>query len=73
MTVYKALKQANVNIGQWVAIAGAGGGLGHLGKAAGIPLLLSLSILFLLQLFNMPLQGDFGFWLLVCWKKILYS
>lgn len=31
MTVYKALKQANVNVGQWVAIAGAGGGLGHLG------------------------------------------
>ncbi|TFK35454.1 mannitol-1-phosphate dehydrogenase M1PDH1 [Crucibulum laeve] len=30
MTVYKALKQANVSIGQWVAISGAGGGLGHL-------------------------------------------
>jgi D-arabinose 1-dehydrogenase-like Zn-dependent alcohol dehydrogenase len=31
LTVYKALKQANVHIGDWVAIPGAGGGLGHLG------------------------------------------
>ncbi|KAF5368766.1 hypothetical protein D9615_010408 [Tricholomella constricta] len=30
MTVYKALKQANVKIGDWVSISGAGGGLGHL-------------------------------------------
>ncbi|KAG5652129.1 hypothetical protein H0H81_006205 [Sphagnurus paluster] len=30
LTVYKALKQANVKIGDWVAISGAGGGLGHL-------------------------------------------
>ncbi|GLB34537.1 putative alcohol dehydrogenase GroES-like domain [Lyophyllum shimeji] len=30
LTVYKALKQANVRIGDWVAIPGAGGGLGHL-------------------------------------------
>lgn len=30
LTVYKALKQANVQIGDWVAISGAGGGLGHL-------------------------------------------
>jgi len=30
LTVYKALKQANVSIGQWIAISGAGGGLGHL-------------------------------------------
>ncbi|KAF8077555.1 mannitol-1-phosphate dehydrogenase M1PDH1 [Lyophyllum atratum] len=30
MTVYKALKQANVTIGDWVSISGAGGGLGHL-------------------------------------------
>ncbi|RDB23020.1 Alcohol dehydrogenase 1 [Hypsizygus marmoreus] len=30
MTVYKALKQANVRIGDWVSISGAGGGLGHL-------------------------------------------
>jgi len=30
MTVYKALKRANVTVGQWVAISGAGGGLGHL-------------------------------------------
>lgn len=31
LTVYKAIKQANVSIGQWIAISGAGGGLGHLG------------------------------------------
>jgi propanol-preferring alcohol dehydrogenase len=30
MTVYKALKQSNTIIGDWVAIPGAGGGLGHL-------------------------------------------
>lgn len=30
LTVYKAIKQANVSIGQWIAISGAGGGLGHL-------------------------------------------
>lgn len=30
MTVYKALKQSKCSIGQWVAISGAGGGLGHL-------------------------------------------
>lgn len=30
LTVYKGLKQANVRIGDWVAISGAGGGLGHL-------------------------------------------
>ncbi|KAF8162663.1 mannitol-1-phosphate dehydrogenase M1PDH1 [Crassisporium funariophilum] len=30
LTVYKALKQTNISIGQWVAISGAGGGLGHL-------------------------------------------
>lgn len=30
MTVYKALKQARLSVGQWVAITGAGGGLGHL-------------------------------------------
>ncbi|KJA19698.1 hypothetical protein HYPSUDRAFT_44081 [Hypholoma sublateritium FD-334 SS-4] len=30
LTVYKALKQTNLRIGQWVAISGAGGGLGHL-------------------------------------------
>ncbi|KAF8891129.1 chaperonin 10-like protein [Gymnopilus junonius] len=30
LTVYKALKQTNLIIGQWVAISGAGGGLGHL-------------------------------------------
>jgi len=30
MTVYRALKRANLTIGQWVAISGAGGGLGHL-------------------------------------------
>lgn len=31
LTVYKALKNANLHVGQWVAISGAGGGLGHLG------------------------------------------
>jgi propanol-preferring alcohol dehydrogenase len=30
VTVYKALKAANLRKGAWVAIAGAGGGLGHL-------------------------------------------
>ncbi|PPQ99172.1 hypothetical protein CVT24_009263 [Panaeolus cyanescens] len=30
LTVYKALKQANIIVSQWVAIGGAGGGLGHL-------------------------------------------
>lgn len=30
VTVYKALKIANLGKGSWVAIAGAGGGLGHL-------------------------------------------
>lgn len=30
VTVYKALKVANLQKGSWVAIAGAGGGLGHL-------------------------------------------
>ncbi|TFK64155.1 GroES-like protein [Pluteus cervinus] len=30
LTVYKALKQARATIGDWVAISGAGGGLGHL-------------------------------------------
>ncbi|KAG6905422.1 hypothetical protein DXG01_002808 [Tephrocybe rancida] len=31
LTVYKALKQSRTKIGDWVAISGAGGGLGHLG------------------------------------------
>ncbi|KAJ7684222.1 chaperonin 10-like protein [Mycena polygramma] len=31
LTIYKALKETNPKIGQWVAIPGAGGGLGHLG------------------------------------------
>lgn len=30
VTVYAALKRANVRHGQWVVISGAGGGLGHL-------------------------------------------
>ncbi|KAG7090140.1 hypothetical protein E1B28_011748 [Marasmius oreades] len=30
LTVYRALKQTNARAGQWVAISGAGGGLGHL-------------------------------------------
>ncbi|THU98684.1 NAD(P)-binding protein [Dendrothele bispora CBS 962.96] len=30
LTVYKALKLSNAKVGQWVAISGAGGGLGHL-------------------------------------------
>ncbi|KIM49856.1 hypothetical protein M413DRAFT_438976 [Hebeloma cylindrosporum] len=30
LTVYKALKQTGLTVGQWVAISGAGGGLGHL-------------------------------------------
>ncbi|KAF5348345.1 hypothetical protein D9758_010943 [Tetrapyrgos nigripes] len=30
ITVYKAIKQSNANIGDWIAISGAGGGLGHL-------------------------------------------
>ncbi|GMM36591.1 hypothetical protein DASC09_039160 [Saccharomycopsis crataegensis] len=40
VTVYKALKTADLNPGQWVAISGAGGGLGSLavqyGKAMGL-------------------------------------
>ncbi|KAJ6549952.1 chaperonin 10-like protein [Mycena capillaripes] len=31
LTIYKALKETNPKIGNWVAIPGAGGGLGHLG------------------------------------------
>jgi len=31
LTIYKALKQTNPQVGNWVAIPGAGGGLGHLG------------------------------------------
>ncbi|KAK7438631.1 alcohol dehydrogenase [Stygiomarasmius scandens] len=30
LTVYKALKLSNAKVGQWIAISGAGGGLGHL-------------------------------------------
>ncbi|KAK7458841.1 Alcohol dehydrogenase, variant 2 [Stygiomarasmius scandens] len=30
ITVYKAIKQSNTKIGDWIAISGAGGGLGHL-------------------------------------------
>ncbi|EGN96485.1 hypothetical protein SERLA73DRAFT_186238 [Serpula lacrymans var. lacrymans S7.3] len=30
LTVFKGLKQANLLVGQWIAIPGAGGGLGHL-------------------------------------------
>ncbi|KAJ7445254.1 chaperonin 10-like protein [Mycena latifolia] len=31
LTIYKALKETNPKVGNWVAIPGAGGGLGHLG------------------------------------------
>ncbi|KAF7295913.1 Mannitol-1-phosphate dehydrogenase [Mycena chlorophos] len=31
VTVYKALKESKTKLGNWVAIPGAGGGLGHLG------------------------------------------
>ncbi|KAF8190619.1 hypothetical protein K438DRAFT_1970919 [Mycena galopus ATCC 62051] len=31
LTIYKALKVTNAKVGDWVAIPGAGGGLGHLG------------------------------------------
>ncbi|KAF8190611.1 hypothetical protein K438DRAFT_1970911 [Mycena galopus ATCC 62051] len=31
MTIYKALKETNAKVGDWVVIPGAGGGLGHLG------------------------------------------
>ncbi|KAJ7183000.1 chaperonin 10-like protein [Mycena crocata] len=31
LTIYKAIKETRPQIGQWVAIPGAGGGLGHLG------------------------------------------
>ncbi|KAL0490311.1 alcohol dehydrogenase [Acrasis kona] len=30
VTVYRALKEANVRVGEWVVLPGAGGGLGHL-------------------------------------------
>ncbi|KAK7040391.1 hypothetical protein VNI00_009868 [Paramarasmius palmivorus] len=31
LTIYKAIKQTNAKAGEWIAITGAGGGLGHLG------------------------------------------
>ncbi|ESK88734.1 mannitol-1-phosphate dehydrogenase [Moniliophthora roreri MCA 2997] len=31
LTIYRAINQANMKPGQWIAITGAGGGLGHLG------------------------------------------
>ncbi|KAF9469457.1 chaperonin 10-like protein [Collybia nuda] len=31
LTIYRALKEANLGVGDWVSISGAGGGLGHLG------------------------------------------
>ena len=31
-TVYSALRQSETHVGDWIAIPGAGGGLGHLGK-----------------------------------------
>ncbi|PFH53519.1 hypothetical protein AMATHDRAFT_137183 [Amanita thiersii Skay4041] len=31
LTIYRAMKEAGAKAGDWVAIAGAGGGLGHLG------------------------------------------
>ncbi|KAK1234494.1 hypothetical protein PQX77_002295 [Marasmius sp. AFHP31] len=40
ITIYKAIKETKATIGEWVAISGAGGGLGHLGvqyaKALGL-------------------------------------
>ena len=33
--MYKALKETQAIVGQWVAISGAGGGLGHLGEYHG--------------------------------------
>jgi propanol-preferring alcohol dehydrogenase len=30
VTVYKSLLESNARAGEWVVIAGAGGGLGHL-------------------------------------------
>jgi len=40
VTVFKALKDSNTSVGDWVALPGAGGGLGHLGvqyaKAMGL-------------------------------------
>ncbi|KAK7040392.1 hypothetical protein VNI00_009869 [Paramarasmius palmivorus] len=32
ITVYNGLKQSNTKMGEWVAVSGAGGGLGHLGS-----------------------------------------
>ncbi|KAH8801263.1 mannitol-1-phosphate dehydrogenase MPDH1 [Flagelloscypha sp. PMI_526] len=31
LTIYKAIKNSEAQVGQWIAIPGAGGGLGHLG------------------------------------------
>jgi hypothetical protein len=31
VTAYKSVKQTGLDLGNWVAVAGAGGGLGHLG------------------------------------------
>ena len=30
LTVYKALKNSNLHVGDWIVIPGSGGGLGHL-------------------------------------------
>ncbi|KAF7343064.1 Mannitol-1-phosphate dehydrogenase [Mycena venus] len=40
LTIYKALKETNPKVGNWVAIPGAGGGLGHLGILTSCLLLL---------------------------------
>lgn len=37
LTVYAALRQCEAHVGQWIAIPGAGGGLGHLGQDTLLP------------------------------------
>lgn len=37
LTIYKAIKNTKATTGQWVAISGAGGGLGHLGMPLILP------------------------------------
>ena len=54
VTAYKSVKQTNLDVGNWVAIAGAGGGLGHLGTLTFHDF--SLWHWQLSQLFNTPLR-----------------
>ncbi|KAF7359011.1 Mannitol-1-phosphate dehydrogenase [Mycena sanguinolenta] len=67
LTVYKALKETNPQLGKWVAIPGAGGGLGHLGMhsirycnghACDCDWLVSVILQFFVECSNDPDTGD---------------